>query len=52
MVDIGVTLLTDRSLRRAIGEAAASDVRQRFCEGIVVPQYERYYDRVLSERAE
>ena len=51
MAERGIALLTDPERRQTIGKAAAADVRTRFCEGIVVPQYEQYYDDVLAGRA-
>jgi len=48
MANRGIELLRDPALRQRIGRAAAADVARRFCTGIIVPQYERYYDDVLS----
>jgi N-acetyl-alpha-D-glucosaminyl L-malate synthase BshA len=48
MAERGLTILSDPDRRRAIGLAAAADVRRRFCTSIVVPRYEAYYDTVLS----
>ncbi|ODS55122.1 MAG: N-acetyl-alpha-D-glucosaminyl L-malate synthase BshA [Acidobacteria bacterium SCN 69-37] len=45
-----VELLRNPALRQHIGRAAAADVGRRFCTDIVVPQYERFYDEVLSDR--
>ena len=50
MAERSVTLLRDPELRRKIGRAAAADVARRFCTGIIVPQYEQYYDDVLTGR--
>ncbi len=50
MAERSVTLLRDPELRRKIGRAAAADVARRFCTGIIVPQYERYYEDVLTGR--
>lgn len=50
MANRGIELLRDADLRRRIGSAAAADVARRFCTGIIVPQYEQYYDDVLSGR--
>ena len=46
-----LALLQDPARRRAIGEAAAADVNRRFCESVIVPKYEQYYDDVLAGRA-
>ena len=46
----GITLLRDAELRARIGRAARDDVGRRFCTSRVVPQYEQFYDDVLSGR--
>ncbi len=48
----GVEILRDPELRDRIGRAAAFDVSSRFCTGIIVPQYEQFYDDVLSGRVQ
>ena len=50
MADRGVALLKDRVLRERIGQAAAFDVHTRFCDEVVVPQYEAFYAEVLGIR--
>lgn len=50
MAERSVQLLRDPELRQRIGRAAAADVGRRFCTGIIVPQYEQYYDDVLSDK--
>ena len=44
-----VQLANDPALRRQIGRAAAADVRTRFCEERIVPQYEALYREVLEK---
>jgi N-acetyl-alpha-D-glucosaminyl L-malate synthase BshA len=51
MSEAAIALLTDEARRRDIGTAAALDVQRRFSEDIIVPQYERYYEDVLAQRA-
>jgi N-acetyl-alpha-D-glucosaminyl L-malate synthase BshA len=51
MADIAVRLLRDPARRQLVGRAAAAEVRRRFCDGVVVPQYEHYYEDVLAGRA-
>ena len=51
MSDISVRLLGDPALRDRIGKAAAQSVRQRFCEDVIVPKYEDYYQTVLERPA-
>jgi N-acetyl-alpha-D-glucosaminyl L-malate synthase BshA len=43
-----VALLQDRELRRRIGAAAAAHVRTAFCEDVIVPRYEAFYEEVLG----
>ncbi len=43
-----VTLLSDETLRRRMGQAARGVVEQRFCASLIVPQYEEYYRKVLG----
>jgi N-acetyl-alpha-D-glucosaminyl L-malate synthase BshA len=48
MVARALALLRDDELRRQIGRAAADHVRTRFCEDVIVPQYENFYREVLG----
>jgi L-malate glycosyltransferase len=41
-------LLTDDELRRRVGDAAARAAHGRFCEEMIVPQYEAYYAELLA----
>jgi N-acetyl-alpha-D-glucosaminyl L-malate synthase BshA len=50
MAEAALALLTDPGRRRTIADAAAADVRRRFSEDIVVPQYELYYEDVVSRK--
>ena len=43
----GIAVLADPDLRARIGSAAAQQVRTRFCEELIVPQYEQCYRDVL-----
>ncbi|MFN8058435.1 MAG: N-acetyl-alpha-D-glucosaminyl L-malate synthase BshA [Vicinamibacterales bacterium] len=52
MAACGVALLKDPARRQAVGDAAARDVRRRFCETVVVPRYERYYEDVVAGRTD
>jgi hypothetical protein len=49
MAASGLALLTDEGLRRRISEAAAADVRERFCTERIVPMYEAHYARICAE---
>ena len=48
MTDRSVAVLQDAALRQRIGQAAAEQVRTRFCEDAIVPQYEAFYEEVLK----
>jgi N-acetyl-alpha-D-glucosaminyl L-malate synthase BshA len=48
MAEAALTLLTNDTRRRAIADAATADVRRRFSEDIIAPQYERYYEEVMG----
>ncbi len=48
MVEASHAVLRNEALRRRIGRAAAEHVRTRFCEQVVVPQYEAFYEEVLG----
>jgi L-malate glycosyltransferase len=42
-------LLEDRGLHTRVAETARASVAERFCEGMIVPQYESLYRRLLGE---
>ena len=48
MARSAVALLTDPALHVSVADAACSRVREQFCVDLVVPMYERYYERVLG----
>jgi N-acetyl-alpha-D-glucosaminyl L-malate synthase BshA len=48
MSDVALALLTHDTKRRAIASAAAADVRRRFSEERIVPQYEAYYEEIMG----
>ncbi|HKT80925.1 MAG TPA: N-acetyl-alpha-D-glucosaminyl L-malate synthase BshA [Vicinamibacterales bacterium] len=41
-------LLTDRSMRDRMAEAARGSATGQFCDDRIVPQYERYYEEILG----
>lgn len=45
-----IDILSDESFRREIGQNARKTVEKRFTNRIVVPQYEQYYEEVLSSQ--
>jgi N-acetyl-alpha-D-glucosaminyl L-malate synthase BshA len=50
MADTGVLLLTDDALHARVAAAARRRVLERYCRDNVVPQYEAFYERVMSRR--
>jgi N-acetyl-alpha-D-glucosaminyl L-malate synthase BshA len=48
MAQSAVALLTDPALHVSVADAACSRVREQFCVDLVVPMYERHYERVLG----
>jgi N-acetyl-alpha-D-glucosaminyl L-malate synthase BshA len=51
MAASAVDVLSDAERHRAITQAALRRVRERFCDGRVVPMYEALYGKVLQRRA-
>jgi N-acetyl-alpha-D-glucosaminyl L-malate synthase BshA len=50
MAACGIELAKRPDLRRTVGRAAAHHVRTTFCEELIVPQYEKFYEEVLAKR--
>jgi len=48
MAEAGVQLLKDKDLRERISSAGLDVAQSRYSTEVVVPQYEAYYERVLS----
>lgn len=48
MARSAVTLLTDETLRQAMGKAGRRIVHERFCSQLVVPLYEAYYEETVA----
>ena len=48
MANAAVTLLTDPVVHRRFAQAGLTRVRQHFCAGRVVPQYEAYYQEIIE----
>jgi N-acetyl-alpha-D-glucosaminyl L-malate synthase BshA len=48
MAASSIRLLTDEPLHRQVADAARRSVHERFCDGIIVPIYEAYYEEVLG----
>ena len=49
MAGSGVALLSDSGLHARVSKAGRRVVRERFCRDLVVPRYERYYERILAQ---
>jgi N-acetyl-alpha-D-glucosaminyl L-malate synthase BshA len=43
-----ITLLTDDKLHETMAQEARKTAVRRFCTDLIIPQYERYYDEVVS----
>jgi N-acetyl-alpha-D-glucosaminyl L-malate synthase BshA len=48
MAESALALLRDAQLHQRVTEAARRHVGERFCVDLVVPMYERFYERVLG----
>ncbi len=48
MSEAAIALLRDDSRLAAMSKAARKTAQDRFCASRIIPQYERYYDRVLA----
>jgi len=48
MAASGIRVLTDEGLHRRIADAARRTVHERFCDEIIVPLYEAYYEEILG----
>jgi N-acetyl-alpha-D-glucosaminyl L-malate synthase BshA len=47
MAERAVEILADETRRREMGKRARETARERFCASKIIPQYERYYEKVL-----
>ncbi|MEQ8819193.1 MAG: N-acetyl-alpha-D-glucosaminyl L-malate synthase BshA [Sumerlaeia bacterium] len=48
MAALGVRVLRDEALAHRIGQAARQEVHDLYLQDIIIPQYERLYERVLA----
>ena len=46
----GIALLTNPEMHASFAERGRRVVTERFCADLIVPQYEAFYERLLSER--
>jgi N-acetyl-alpha-D-glucosaminyl L-malate synthase BshA len=49
MASYAIEILSRADRGRSMGQIARSNAKKNFCANDVIPQYERYYDRVLAE---
>ena len=50
MANDAISILSDEKRLRAMGQAARWEAQSRFCSSKIIPEYEKFYERVL-ERA-
>ena len=50
MAEGALSLLRDRARLEGMREAGRKTAQKRFCASLVVPQYVKYYERVLGGR--
>lgn len=50
MAQGALSLLTDKERTNSMREAGRKTAQKRFCASLVVPQYVKYYEKVLGER--
>ncbi len=48
MANCAIDLLSDEDRLRALGKKARAYARKKFCAAEIIPQYERFYQRVLD----
>ena len=48
MAEGALSLLRDRERLNAMREAGRRTAQKRFCASLVVPQYVRYYERIVN----
>ncbi|OFW08977.1 MAG: N-acetyl-alpha-D-glucosaminyl L-malate synthase BshA [Acidobacteria bacterium RIFCSPLOWO2_02_FULL_67_36] len=48
MADSGLRLLTDPELHRRVAAEGRRTVRERFCCDLVVPRYEKFYEKLVA----
>jgi N-acetyl-alpha-D-glucosaminyl L-malate synthase BshA len=48
MAERALDILGNETRRREMGKKARETARSRFCSSIIIPQYERYYEKILG----
>jgi hypothetical protein len=49
MAASGVALLSDPQMHARFAERGRQAVTERFCADLIVPQYEAFYERLVSQ---
>ncbi len=49
MAERALTILSDDDRLRQMGKLARQSARKRFCSSMIIPQYEEYYRKIISE---
>jgi N-acetyl-alpha-D-glucosaminyl L-malate synthase BshA len=52
MAERALQILSDESRRKEMGKAARETARKRFCASKIIPQYEQFYEKVVSHRSQ
>jgi N-acetyl-alpha-D-glucosaminyl L-malate synthase BshA len=50
MAESAVRLLTDAAFHASAAEAARRAARERYCDSLIVPMYESYYEQILHKQ--
>jgi L-malate glycosyltransferase len=51
MARYAIEVLSDEKRLREMGKMARREAQNRFCASKIIPEYERFYERVLGRRA-
>jgi L-malate glycosyltransferase len=51
MAQCAIEILSDEHRLREMGKAARWEAQTRFCSSSIIPEYERFYERVLERAA-
>lgn len=49
MAERALHILSDESRRKEMGKGARETARKRFCASKIIPQYEQYYEKIVSQ---
>ena len=51
MSDCAIEILSSEERLREMGQVARNEARARFCASRIIPQYEKFYERVVERMA-